>query len=72
MTAIEAFRQGIENGKMYSLNELMIKILTHGYSVDNIISEIDTMRDELNGSLSEQYAKDATADHNTSEQFPNV
>ncbi len=69
MTSLEAFNEGLAMGRMSSLNRLMIKILTHNYSVDNIISEIDTMRDELNGSLSEQYAKDATADHNTSEQF---
>ena len=72
MTSLEAFNEGLAMGKMSSLNRLMIKILVHDYTVDNIKSEIDTMRDELNVLTSEQYAKDATADHNTSEQFPNV
>ena len=53
MTNTEALKEGVKIGKINSLNELMIKILTHNYSVDNIISEIDTMRDELNGENNE-------------------
>ena len=49
MTALESFNEGMVMGKMSALNELMIKILAHGYSVDNIKSEINTMRNELLG-----------------------
>jgi len=62
MTTLEALNEGKAIGKMSALNELMLKILTHGYSVDNIKSEIDTMRDELKEMTPEKYEAEAKAD----------
>ena len=70
MTTVEAHNGGVKFGKVMALNELMLKIIAHNYSVDNIKSEIDTMRDELKQAMtSEQYDADAKADHKTSGQF---
>ena len=69
LNPVEAYKLGITDGKVLALTELMIKILAHGYSVDNIKSEIDSMRDELKEMTAEHYDADAKADHKTSEQF---
>ena len=68
--------EGFKHGKVMSLHDLAHKIIlddiTEVSEVLKIITEMQVQIKLGHAMTSEQYEKEAKADHLTSEQFPNV
>ena len=44
---VDEYKLGIEGGRLLALSELMIEILTHNYTVNEIKGAIDNARDKI-------------------------
>jgi len=44
---VDRYKLGIEGGRLLALSELMMEILTHNYTVNEIKGAIDNARDKI-------------------------
>jgi hypothetical protein len=58
-TPAEAFDMGLKAGQSKSLRRLILEIIDHDYSVNEVKGAIDNILEELEGMTPEQYEAEA-------------